>query len=375
MRFTQLEIFDFTCVCDRVFEHKMTKPSRAGHTTGLLTNQLHYQLLAMSNYQAKQATAEPQSVDEEVKGLRGIEGARKRAAVAAKRKPKVVIEAEQEREEEPELFIADLPIDSFRNELISFEWPLFSTKPKDTDIRSFQVGNLLVTVTPSVVGAANVHDKDLWIYCISHLVNAMQLGRPVGRWVQFTVADFLSTTQRGDGKKSYEGVQAMLLRLQGTIVTTREPDESGRLKEINNYRLIGDSKIVIGASQETVKVLLPDWLYDATKDMRVLVLDQEYFELRSPLARRIYELARKHCGQQQAWKIRTDLLLQKTGSTTTKKEFARLLRTIASEQTLPRYKLRIEQDGEMLVFSQKNEMKRLIAKAKGTGLLPPNAKK
>lgn len=291
--------------------------------------------------------------------------------MAAKRKPKVVIEAEQECEEEPELFIADLPIDSFRNELISFEWPLFSTKPKDTDIRSFQVGNLLVTVTPSVVGAANVHDKDLWIYCISHLVNAMQLGRPVGRWVQFTVADFLSTTQRGDGKESYEGVQTMLLRLQGTIVTTREPDESGWLKEINNYRLIGDSKIVIGASQETVKVLLPEWLYDATKDMRVLVLDQEYFELRSPLARRIYELARKHCGQQSAWKINTDLLLQKTGSTTTKKEFSRVLRTLVAEQPLPRYKLRIEQNGEMLVFSQKNEMKRLIAKAKGTGLLPP----
>lgn len=329
--------------------------------------------MADRDYERSVATTEPESV-ESLKGLRGLQGARKRAAAAAKRKPKVVIEADQEqKEEEPELFIAELPIESFRNELISFEWPLFSTKPKDTDIRSFQVGNLLVTVTPSVVGAANVHDKDLWIYCISHLVNAMQLGRPVGRWVQFTVADFLSTTQRGDGKKSYEGVQAMLLRLQGTIVTTREPDKSGRLKEINNYKLIGDSKIVIGASQETVKVLLPDWLYEATKDMRVLVLDQEYFELRSPLARRIYELARKHCGQQSSWKINTDRLLQKTGSTTTKKEFARLLRTIASEQSLPRYKLRIEQDGEMLVFSQKNEMKRLIANAKLSGLLPPTA--
>jgi hypothetical protein len=35
----------------------------------------------------------------------------------------------------------------------------------------------------------------------------------------------------------------------------------------------------------------------------VLTLHRDYFRLRKPLERRMYELARKHCGQQATWSI------------------------------------------------------------------------
>jgi len=113
VRFTQLEIFDFTCVCDRGFEHKMTKLRRAGNTTELLTNQLHYQLLAMSNYRANQAAEEPQSVDE-VKGLRGLDGLKKRAELAQKKAPSTAKKTTPEPPKNPELELVPHWVDAVR---------------------------------------------------------------------------------------------------------------------------------------------------------------------------------------------------------------------------------------------------------------------
>ena len=46
----------------------------------------------------------------------------------------------------------------------------------------------------------------------------------------------------------------------------------------------------------------------------VLTLHRDYFRLRKPLERRMYELARKHCGKQDEWSISLELLRKKCGS-------------------------------------------------------------
>jgi hypothetical protein len=62
-----------------------------------------------------------------------------------------------------------------------------------------------------------------------------------------------------------------------------------------------------------------------------LTLHRDYFRLRKPLERRMYELARKHCGQQSTWSISLELLQKKCGSNSTEKEFRRLVRTIVTQ--------------------------------------------
>ena len=59
-----------------------------------------------------------------------------------------------------------------------------------------------------------------------------------------------------------------------------------------------------------VRVTLSDWLYRAVLAKSVLTLSREYFGLRKPLERRLYELARKHCGRQAAWRVSVATLLQ-----------------------------------------------------------------
>lgn len=45
-----------------------------------------------------------------------------------------------------------------------------------------------------------------------------------------------------------------------------------------------------------VEVQLPDWLYKSVLGQKnLLTISLDYFRLRRPVDRRIYELARKHC--------------------------------------------------------------------------------
>ena len=61
-------------------------------------------------------------------------------------------------------------------------------------------------------------------------------------------------------------------------------------------------------------IKLSDWLFRAIEKVEVLTISRDYFRLRSPLDRRIYELARKHSGSQEKWRISIDKLQKRTGS-------------------------------------------------------------
>jgi plasmid replication initiation protein len=63
-----------------------------------------------------------------------------------------------------------------------------------------------------------------------------------------------------------------------------------------------------------VEVSLNKWLYNAIVACEVLTLNRGYFRLSGGLERGLYELARKHCGNQTRWKVSMDVLHKKSGS-------------------------------------------------------------
>ena len=75
-----------------------------------------------------------------------------------------------------------------------------------------------------------------------------------------------------------------------------------------------------------IKVTLSDWLFKMVEGRSVLTLHRDYFRLRKPLERRIYELARKHCGRQPGWTVSVDTLLKKSGSASPRRVFRAMLR-------------------------------------------------
>ena len=74
-------------------------------------------------------------------------------------------------------------------------------------------------------------------------------------------------------------------------------------------------------------------MFNAIRAHEVLTLHRDYFRLRKPIERRVYELARKHCGQQDEWRVRVETLLKKSGSQSPEKRFRQMIRHLVSTIT------------------------------------------
>ena len=70
--------------------------------------------------------------------------------------------------------------------------------------------------------------------------------------------------------------------------------------------------------------------------------------------RRIYELARKHCGEQDEWKISLELLHKKTGASSHYREFKSMIRELVENDHLPDYRVALED--EMVIFRNRMSM-------------------
>ena len=98
----------------------------------------------------------------------------------------------------------------------------------------------------------------------------------------------------------------------------------------------------------------------AIESNEIITISPDYFRLRRPLERRIYEIARKHCGSQKKWHISLDKLQAKTGSNAPLKRFRLNLRQIIAGDHTPFY--RIELDDKDLVTFRPRTKKIEIAK-------------
>ncbi|KAJ8137268.1 hypothetical protein OY671_009519 [Metschnikowia pulcherrima] len=80
----------------------------------------------------------------------------------------------------------------------------------------------------------------------------------------------------------------------------------------------------------------------------VSTLHRDYFRLRKPLERRIYESARKHCGAQEKWSISVETLQKKTGASSHSRVFRSMLRDLVAHDHSPDYA--VEMNGDAVTF-------------------------
>lgn len=256
-----------------------------------------------------------------------------------------------------DFFLADLFDYAMKDDGASMEAPIFtlSTKP-DLSIWTWtsKDGNKSIKVAPSVLGRATQHDKDVLIYVVSQLTEALNRRREDAkhRVVRFTVYDFLVTTNRGVSGDDYQRLQEAFERLRGTSITTDIKTGGQRVKE--GFGIIDRWKIIEKSADDermiAVEVTLSEWLYNAVSAFEVLTIHPDYFRLRKPLARRLYELARKHCGHQTSWIIGLELLRDKSGSKSSLKEFRRMVQAIEADDGLPEYRAMLGHDDKVTFY-------------------------
>ena len=258
------------------------------------------------------------------------------------------------RHPQPDFFIADLfDAASFSIDQASMEYPLFALKPRDTKTRKFQHNNTTITVRATELGIATIHDKDIWIYCVSKLMQALYEGQEISQLIHFTIYDYLVTTNRHTSGSDYGRAKEALDRLRSTTITVESDNE--KIREAKGFGLIDYWSIEEHEGRMIrVSVRLPDWLFHSIANKEVLKISPDYFRIRKPIDRRVYELARKHCGHQVEWKVSLQILHKKSGSTANISEFRRAIKSLASSDDLPDYKVAFDVKSDMLIFKNRD---------------------
>ncbi|MEM9784865.1 MAG: replication initiator protein A [Pseudomonadota bacterium] len=278
-----------------------------------------------------------------------------------------------DRQEQGDFFVCDIFDAAPKGDMASMAHPIFSlsTKP-DHRMRRYEdeSGQNYLEVKPSSDGLATIHDRDVLIYCISQIMAALNEGRAVKQTVRLKAYDLLKATNRMTDGRGYEGLRAALVRLQGTQIETNIV--TGGREQLDLFSLIDRARIVRetrdGRMQE-IEIELSDWVFNAIQAQEVLTLHRNYFRLRKPLERRLYELARKHCGRKTEWRISLAVLQRKCGSASTPREFRRLIANIIKQDEahnhMPDYAIRLQD--MMVIFVNRQSRTRLEPKPLGQG--------
>lgn len=247
-----------------------------------------------------------------------------------------------------DLFLDSLINAPVKDDRALMEFPFFSLSktPRHEPIE-YRDANATIRITAGEKGIATIWDKDVLIYIASLINDRVERGLPVDRTIKFAGYDLLRVTRRvkkSAGKTDYEALKDTLFRLRSTTITT-DIQSDGDAEDrgfgwISDYRIVRRTDSAGKRVMECVEVVLSDWMYRAiARERRVLTINPDYFELTKGLERRLYELARKHCGRQKRWVISLAKLAEKCGTTQELRFFKRDLKAIIEADNLPDYQL------------------------------------
>jgi hypothetical protein len=214
-------------------------------------------------------------------------------------------------------------------------------------------------------------DKDILLYVGSLLMREINAGRIPPKTVRFSAHDLMVTTNRETNGKAYRLLKEAFERVTGCLITTsiktKDYQGSGGFHILERYYVVKGSRD--GSRMVQVEVTVSDWFYNALIGLEVLTINREYFRLRKPLERRLYELARKHCGKQAQWQIGLETLREKCGAVSELRKFRFQVREIISPKLgreqegetppsphFPDYQMTLEADTDLVTFKNRIEL-------------------
>ena len=262
----------------------------------------------------------------------------------------------------PEIFDC-LPV---KNDRASMEHPFFalSTK-KDIRITEYANNDVSIKLVPSSYGLPTMMDKDILLYLGSLIVAEVNKGVIPPKTVRFSCRDLMVTTNRHINNFGYINLKNAFERLAGCLITTNI--KTGKMKQSSGFHIL-ESYCIVKSSRckkrmVQVEVKVSDWFYNSMVGKEVLTINTDYFRLRKPLERRLYELARKHCGKQKEAFFSLEKLKDRCGSRSTLKKFRYQIRNIISDNDVsdhfPDYKISLSKD-DVVTFSSRTVSEKKI---------------
>lgn len=247
----------------------------------------------------------------------------------------------------------NLPV---KDDMATMEHPFFTLQTqKDMRRLSYRNGEVSVDIVPSIEGLPSIFDKDILLYCSSLIMSEVNNGRIPPKTLRISIHDFLIATNKSSsiGGYAYERFKSGLERLKGCMIKTTV--KTGCMAQVQGFSMIDSFQYIEGSRVKdrlvAVEITLSDWFYNSLIAKEVLTINKDYFRIRKALDRRIYEIARKHCGDQQRWQVRLDSLHQKTGSISHLRRFRFNMKQLAASNHLPDYILEYKED--IIIFTNR----------------------
>lgn len=261
-----------------------------------------------------------------------------------------------DRHPQKEFFVLDIADVVLKDDTASMEHPLFSlaTKP-DMRCLEYKSGENTLKIIPSTAGLPTIYDKDILIFCISQLMHRKNRGESIGKTVRFSARELLIATNRPIGGSSYAVLEQAFIRLRSVTFSTNI--RTGEKVESRIFGLVDEGGFVrTGEGKNRLdycELVLSDWMMRSIEAAEVVTITEDYFRLRRPLERRIYEIARKHCGSQKRWHIGLEKLQAKTGSNAPLYRFRFNLRQIIEDDHTPDYRIELDSDDRVIFRPRK----------------------
>ena len=263
------------------------------------------------------------------------------------------------------LHLVDLHSIALKETLFSLEFPFFQTakQPYKEKLRFEHRGNYIEFHPAQEFGLPTIFDQDLMIFAVSLLVadknrlakdpDTGRLYSIDGRTIRFSNADFCefagrhrrhSVTRRRIGGSQYDRTEAAIRRLTTTNLIFKLKhhgiEQTAFLGLLNeSYILRGkalQNHLAKGINLDACQIQLPDWILRAIETNDILTLHKNYFDLRGELARQIYQICRKFCGDRgwiEPFKLST--LHSLSGSRTPPRQFRQQIKNLTHKWMTP----------------------------------------
>ncbi|HEY9278388.1 MAG TPA: replication initiator protein A [Methylotenera sp.] len=230
---------------------------------------------------------------------------------------------------------------------LDFEWNSISDGDYSKSIKA---------VASARYGMPTIYDKNILVFvtsCIVHLKNIAKKNKERFnvRKIRFLAGQFFKVFKKSDGGESYKRILLGLKRLRHTAYETNVKQKNFQI--FDDFQFFENIRIVKVENKYCyIEVTISEWLFDAINKNQILTLHPDYTDL-PPIQKRIYEVARKHCGNQTSVEIGIDKF-QKKLNVSSGKEFRRNINN--PDTKIPEYVCEIE-NKHMVKISQKDPNK------------------
>ena len=247
---------------------------------------------------------------------------------------------------------------NYQFDLFALEFPLFSLKldKKTLEYEFTSKNGTIITIRNTNLGRATIQDADLWLYCITKMMQLIYEEKTLTRRVTFIGYDFLKRTGRVASNSNYNQITKSLQRLASTRLETNRTIETWEIGAgiglLDSYEYIKDRKT---GKVIKIEVILPEWLFAEIVSKKITTINPQYLELK-PLEKRIYQIAKIHCRKDSFNNVfNLEYLAKKVGSFSTVELFRFKIKQMQEIQPLPDFLINYDRKEDKVWFTLREQ--------------------